>query len=69
MIKDREAITVPELVENEDRRAAFRIPFVMGICKVCSHSRTAVSTFRKSLRAGDENQEVADFFAVRLAPA
>ena len=23
MIKDRKAITVPELVENEDRRAAF----------------------------------------------
>ena len=36
MIKDRKAITVPELVENEDRRAAFRIPFVMVIYKVSS---------------------------------
>ena len=61
MIKDRKAITVPELVENEDRRAAFRIPFVMVICKVSS----------QLLKDGDvwlfKEVGISTIFAIRTA--
>lgn len=62
MIKDRKAITVPELVENEDRRAAFRIPFVLGICKVSSD---------QLLKDGDvwlfKEVGISTIFAIRTA--
>ena len=61
MIKDRKAITVPELVENEDRRAAFGIPFVLGICKVSS----------QLLKDGDvwlfKEVGISTIFAIRTA--
>ena len=55
MIKDCKAITVPELVENEDRRAAFRIPFVMGICKELCNTEMTIFGEKREKKFGEGN--------------